>query len=45
MVGLVIVSIVFTVMGAVRAKDGIIREYPMSIPFFSVTPDIEAPGR
>lgn len=40
LIALGIVSIVFTVMGAVRAKDGVIRDYPMSIPFFSVTPNL-----
>ncbi|WP_341939570.1 DUF4870 domain-containing protein [Marinimicrobium sp. C2-29] len=40
LIGLGILSIVFTVMGAVRAKDGVIREYPLSIPFFSVTPNL-----
>lgn len=41
LIGLGILSIVFTVMGAVRAKDGVIRDYPMSIPFFKVNPILE----
>lgn len=41
LVGLAILNVVFIVMGAVRAKDGVIRAYPMSIPFFTVASNIE----
>lgn len=41
LVGLGILSIVFTVMGAIRAKDGVIRDYPMSISFLKVTSNHE----
>ncbi|MCP8900595.1 DUF4870 domain-containing protein [Gilvimarinus xylanilyticus] len=37
-IALGIVSIVFIIMGAIRAKDGTIQNYPMSIPFFTVDP-------
>jgi uncharacterized Tic20 family protein len=33
---LIICSIIFTIMGAINAKDGVIRNYPMSIRFFPV---------
>jgi uncharacterized Tic20 family protein len=33
---LVICSIVFTIMGGIQAKDGIIRNYPLAIRFFAV---------
>lgn len=39
-----LVSIVFVVLGAIRAKDGVIQDYPLSIPFFTVTPAQEADG-
>lgn len=45
LVGLAILNIVFIAMGAIRAKDGIIRPYPMSIPFFAVTPNHEGTAR
>lgn len=38
LLALAIVSVIFIVIGAVRAKDGVIQNYPLSIPFFSVTP-------
>lgn len=38
LMALAIVSVIFIVIGAVRAKDGVIQNYPLSIPFFSVTP-------
>lgn len=42
--GLIICSIIFTIMGAINAKDGVIRNYPMAIRFFSVneTPRLPA---
>lgn len=33
---LLICSIIFTILGAIQAKDGIIRNYPLSIRFFAV---------
>lgn len=33
---LIICSIIFTIMGAINAKDGVIRNYPLAIRFFSV---------
>lgn len=33
---LVVCNIVFVIMGALRAKDGIIKNYPLTIRFFSV---------
>lgn len=38
LVGLAIISVIFIVMGAVRAKDGVTKDYPLSISFFSVVP-------
>lgn len=38
MAALAIVSIIFIVLGAIRAKDGGIQNYPMSIGFFRVEP-------
>ncbi|WP_049722744.1 DUF4870 domain-containing protein [Gilvimarinus polysaccharolyticus] len=38
MAALAIASIVFIVLGAIRAKDGGIQNYPMSIGFFRVEP-------
>lgn len=35
---LFILSIIFIIMGGIRAKDGEIRNYPMSIPFLTVRP-------
>lgn len=35
-VALLICSIVFTIMGAIRANDGVVRNYPMAIRFFTV---------
>ena len=39
-VALAVVSIIFTVIGAIRAKDGVVQNYPMSISFFSVDPNV-----
>jgi uncharacterized Tic20 family protein len=41
---LIICSIVFTIWGAIQAKDGIIRNYPLAIRFFNVneTPRLPA---
>jgi uncharacterized Tic20 family protein len=36
LIALVICGIIFTIIGAVRANDGIAWSYPMSIRFFSV---------
>lgn len=36
LIALLICSIIFTVMGAVRANDGIIKNYPLSIRFIKV---------
>lgn len=33
---LAICSIIFTIMGGIQAKDGVIRNYPLAIRFFSV---------
>lgn len=33
---LIICSIIFTIMGAINAKDGITKNYPLAIPFFSI---------
>ncbi|WP_339900376.1 DUF4870 domain-containing protein [uncultured Gilvimarinus sp.] len=38
MVALGVVSIIFIIIGAIRAKDGVIQNYPMSIGFFRVEP-------
>ncbi|MDO3383276.1 DUF4870 domain-containing protein [Gilvimarinus algae] len=38
-IALGIVSIIFIVIGAIRAKDGVIQNYPMSISFFTIDPD------
>ncbi|WP_041522226.1 DUF4870 domain-containing protein [Gilvimarinus agarilyticus] len=38
MVALGVVSIIFIIIGAIRAKDGVIQNYPMSISFFRVEP-------
>ncbi|BFM19336.1 DUF4870 domain-containing protein [Gilvimarinus japonicus] len=38
MIALGIASIIFIVIGAIRAKDGVIKNYPMSIGFFRVEP-------
>lgn len=35
---LAISSVIFIVLGAIRANDGVIRNYPLSIEFFTVTP-------
>lgn len=37
-----IVSIIFIVLGAIRAKDGVIQNYPITIPFFTVDPNAVA---
>ncbi len=42
MVGLFICSIVFTVMGAINASNGVTRNYPMAIPFFNVDTSVDA---
>lgn len=39
LVALGVISIVFIVIGAIRAKDGVIQNYPLSIPFFTLNPD------
>lgn len=41
---LIICSIIFTIMGGIQARDGIIRNYPLAIRFFSVneTPRVPA---
>lgn len=36
LVALVVCNIVFVIMGALRAKDGIVKNYPLTIRFFSV---------
>ncbi len=36
LLALAIVSVIFIVIGAVRAKDGVIQNYPLSISFFPV---------
>ena len=36
LMALIVCSIIFTVMGAINAKDGVIRNYPMSIRFMAV---------
>jgi uncharacterized Tic20 family protein len=36
LLALVICSIVFTIMGALHAKDGIVKNYPLAIRFFRV---------
>jgi hypothetical protein len=33
---LIVCSIIFTIMGGIQAKDGVIRNYPLAIRFFSV---------
>jgi hypothetical protein len=33
---LILCSVIFTIIGAIQAKDGVIRNYPLSIRFFSV---------
>jgi len=35
---LFICSIIFAIMGGIRAKDGVIRSYPLSIPFLTIRP-------
>jgi uncharacterized protein len=35
-IALVICSIIFTILGGIQAKDGVIRNYPLSIRFFPV---------
>ena len=42
MAALVICSIIFTILGAINAKDGIIRNYPMTIRFFAVNDTVQA---
>lgn len=37
---LVLLSIIFTVIGALKANDGVIQNYPMSIPFFRIDPSL-----
>lgn len=34
-----IASVIFIVIGAIRAQNGTIQNYPMSIPFFTIDPD------
>lgn len=36
MIALVVCNIVFAIMGALRAKDGIVKNYPLAIRFFRV---------
>lgn len=36
LMALIVCSIIFTVMGAINAKDGVIRNYPMAIRFMAV---------
>ncbi|HTF85364.1 MAG TPA: DUF4870 domain-containing protein [Cellvibrio sp.] len=36
LLALVVCSIIFTVMGAINAKDGVIRNYPLAIRFLAV---------
>lgn len=36
MIALVVCNIVFAIMGALRAKDGIVKNYPLAIRFFAV---------
>ncbi|MDO3386891.1 DUF4870 domain-containing protein [Gilvimarinus sp. SDUM040013] len=43
-IALGVISIIFTVIGAIRAKDGVIQNYPMSISFFTVDPSVGAPA-
>lgn len=43
MVALFICSIIFTILGAINAKNGVTRNYPLAIAFFSVDPDV-SPG-
>lgn len=37
LIALALLSVIFIVIGAVRAKDGVIQNYPLSIPFFPVS--------
>lgn len=37
---LALLSIIFTIVGALRANDGVIQNYPMSIPFFRIDPSL-----
>lgn len=39
---LALLSIIFTVIGALKANDGVIENYPMSIPFFRIDPSLGA---
>ncbi len=44
LLALVICSIIFTVMGAINAKDGVIRNYPMAIRFMAVNETPKTPA-
>lgn len=41
---LIVCSIIFTIMGGIQAKDGVVRNYPLAIRFFAVneTPRVPA---
>ncbi len=36
LIALVICSIIFIIMGAIRANDGVVKNYPLAIPFFKI---------
>ena len=41
-VGLVICSVVFAILGAIKANEGKVWKYPLSIPFFAVDTTVTA---
>lgn len=41
LIALIICSIIFTIMGAIRANDGVIKNYPLAIHFFKVNEEVK----